>query len=168
MNSLEAVLQARKMLAEVTPLRRDCGRVCGTACCAPDEDGQGGMLLLPGEEALYAPLPPGFCLTRNDDVLPGMGLLTCSGRCDRALRPLSCRMFPLTPVIRRTEGRSVLQIIMDPRAFSVCPLAEGGLRGVDSAFCAAVRESARLLCRCAEHREYFVALGKYFQRLRAW
>ena len=52
MEALDAVLRAREMLMDVTPLRRDCGGVCGAACCACDEDGQGGMLLFPGEDAL--------------------------------------------------------------------------------------------------------------------
>ena len=53
MTETEALLAARALLADVTPLRTDCGRCCGAACCAPDEDGQGGMLLFPGEEALF-------------------------------------------------------------------------------------------------------------------
>ena len=87
MQALEAVMRARELLQTLTPLRRDCGDVCGAACCAPDEDGQGGMLLFPGEEALYQPLPAGFSLRQDDGVLPGMLLLICGGVCDRALRP---------------------------------------------------------------------------------
>jgi len=168
MNALDAVLQARALLMHTTPLRRDCGKTCGAACCACDEDGQGGMLLLPGEEALYRPLPRGFSVTREDSVSPGMLLLTCSGVCDREARPLSCRMFPLTPVITSAGGREQLRVIMDPRAFAVCPLSEGGLRALNADFRQAVAESARILCRCEEHRAYFRALGLYFERLRAW
>ena len=29
----------------------DCGLLCGAACCQPDEDGQGGVHLFPGERA---------------------------------------------------------------------------------------------------------------------
>ena len=125
MQALEAVMRARELLQTLTPLRRDCGGVCGAACCAPDEDGQGGMLLFPGEEALYQPLPAGFSLRQDDGVLPGMLLLTCGGVCDRALRPLACRMFPLTPVLSVRDGRERLSVRMDPRAFAVCPLCEG-------------------------------------------
>ena len=168
MNALDAVKQARTLLEEVTPLRRDCGRACGAACCAPDEDGQGGMLLFPGEEALYNPLPPGFSLRREDAVMPGMLLLTCAGGCSRGERPLACRMFPLTPVIEDIQGRQRLCVRVDPRAFAVCPLSAGGLRGMDEAFRSAVLESARVLCRCQAHRDYFAALCRYFERLRAW
>ena len=81
MQALEAVMRARELLQTLTPLRRDCGGVCGAACCAPDEDGQGGMLLFPGEEALYRPLPQGFSLRQDDSVTPGMLLLTCGSIC---------------------------------------------------------------------------------------
>lgn len=166
MNALEAVLRARKLLENVTPLQRDCGRICGAACCAADEDGQGGMLLLPGEEALYRPLPDGFTLSRDDAVLPGLTLLTCGGVCDRKLRPLSCRMFPLTPVIDWEDGAERLRVRVDPRSFAVCPLSPGGLRGMDPGFRRAVAECARVLCQCPEQRAYFRALGDYFLRLR--
>lgn len=167
MQALEAVMRARELLQTLTPLRRDCGGVCGAACCAPDEDGQGGMLLFPGEEALYQPLPAGFSLRQDDGVLPGMLLLTCGGVCDRALRPLACRMFPLTPVLSVRDGRERLSVRMDPRAFAVCPLCEGGVRGMDATFAQAVLQSARILNECPEHQAYFRALGRYFERLRA-
>ena len=70
--ALEAVMRARELLQTLTPLRRDSGDVCGAACCAPDEDGLGGMLRVPGEEARYQPLPAGFSLRQDDGVLPGM------------------------------------------------------------------------------------------------
>ena len=47
-----ALFAARKILEEVTPLKADCGRVCGAACCASLEGEETGMLLFPGEEAL--------------------------------------------------------------------------------------------------------------------
>ena len=168
MDAKEAVLAAKALLANVTPLKFDCGKTCGAACCAPDEDGQGGMVLFPGEEALYADLPDGMCLTAYDAVMPGQMLLTCSGSCDRSTRPLSCMLFPLTPVIEEKDGRDTLKILMDPRAYAVCPLCEGGVRGMDAQFVQAVREVARILSKCPEHRVYFKALGAYFSRLREW
>lgn len=166
MDALEAVRAARALLEEITPLRRDCGGVCGAACCACDEDGQGGMLLFPGEEALYDPLPPGFSLRPDDSVMPGMRLLTCSGVCDRTRRPLACRLFPLTPVLTEREGREALSVRMDPRAFAVCPLSEGGIRGLSPEFSQAVLAAGRILRQCPEHRAYLRALNGYFERLR--
>ena len=45
--------EARNLLESLTPLKDDCGRLCGAACCHPDEDGQGGVALFPGEEEYY-------------------------------------------------------------------------------------------------------------------
>ena len=168
MDKLEAVLRAREALKDVTPLHGDCGRICGAACCACDEDGQGGMLLLPGEEALYASLPSGCSLTRSDSVLPGLYLLTCSGTCTRDERPYSCRIFPLMPVLCPDQGRELLKVRVDPRSFALCPLSEQGIRAMDTSFSAAVLESARILCACPEHRAYFLALSRYFDRICTW
>ncbi len=49
----DALFAARSLLEEVTPLKSDCGRICGAACCASLEGEETGMLLFPGEEALY-------------------------------------------------------------------------------------------------------------------
>lgn len=168
MDALDAVRQARDLLESVTPLRRDCGGVCGAACCQSDEDGQGGMLLFPGEEALYQELPEGFTLTRDNAILPGMTLLTCEGRCDRSRRPLSCRLFPLTPVLVTENGQEKLKVRMDPRAFAVCPLCEQGIRGMAPEFGQAALQAARILCQCEEHKRYFRALARYFEQLKAW
>ena len=106
MNRIEALLAARALLENVTPLKGDCGRICGGACCEPDEDGQGGMLLFPGEEGLYDPLPEGFTVTPAPEM-PGALLITCSGRCQRKDRPLSCRLFPLLPKEKDGAVRAV-------------------------------------------------------------
>jgi len=42
------------------------------------------------------------------------------------------------------------------------------MRGMDARFIQAVRDTARILCKCPEHRAYFKALGAYFSRLREW
>ena len=52
---MEPVLsEAREKLKELTPLKADCGRVCGARCCAPLEGEETGMLLFPGEAEAYA------------------------------------------------------------------------------------------------------------------
>ncbi len=53
--SRQTLLRAREILRDVTPLPADCGMYCGAACCASPEEGadETGMLLFPGEEALY-------------------------------------------------------------------------------------------------------------------
>lgn len=168
MDALSCVLSAREILMNITPLKSDCGKCCGAACCDCDEDGQGGMVLFPGEEKLYENLPEGMRILPYDDILPGMKLLVCDGKCSRHERPLSCMLFPLTPMVVETEDRDALKVIVDPRAFAVCPLCEGGVRGMDGEFVRAVREAGRVLCKNAQIRAYLKALNVYFERLRSW
>lgn len=137
---------AREKLAAVTPLTRDCGALCGALCCSPDEDGRGGMLLFPGEEACYETLPRGFALRRAAEGL----LLTCGGTCTRDTRPLACRVFPLMFV---TED-GVPGVRLDPRAWPLCPLMPSGMPGLKRDFVEAAREAAAMLCASPEHRAF--------------
>ena len=153
MDRLETLIAARELLADVTPLKTDCGRICGGAGCLPDEDGRGGMLLFPGEETLYEKLPEGFSIAPAAEI-PGALLLTCGGTCARAVRPLSCRLFPLLP--REKDGR--VTAVRDRRGFIVCPLLPQGLSAFDPAFCRAVCRAGEYLYACPEHRAFLTAL----------
>ena len=157
-NALEAVMAARELLGGVTPLKRDCGRWCGGACCQSDEDGQGGMLLFPEEEKLYRDLPEGFRILPDHTVVPQGKLLVCPGTCDRTLRPLSCRIFPLLPTRKGCR--------LDRRAWAVCPLMAHGKAGLDPAFTAAVAQAGALLYACAEHAAFLDAIHRYNERLK--
>ena len=132
-----AVSAAREKLKNVTPLKRDCGRVCGARCCRPLEGEETGMLLFPGEAEAYDG-KAGFEVrkTARGD------LLICSGICDREDRPLSCRLFPLLPVIG-DDGK--VRAVTDLRAKAVCPLARQGKSAMDPAFADAVREAGEIL-----------------------
>ena len=132
-----AVSAAREKLKNVTPLKRDCGRVCGARCCRPLEGEETGMLLFPGEAEAYAG-KAGFEVrkTARGD------LLICSGICDREDRPLSCRLFPLLPVIG-DDGK--VRAVTDLRAKAVCPLARQGKSAMDPAFADAVCEAGEIL-----------------------
>ena len=132
-----AVSAAREKLKNVTPLKRDCGRVCGARCCRPLEGEKTGMLLFPGEAEAYAG-KAGFEVrkTARGD------LLICSGICDREDRPLSCRLFPLLPVIG-DDGK--VRAVTDLRAKAVCPLARQGKSAMDPAFADAVCEAGEIL-----------------------
>ena len=132
-----AVSAAREKLKNVTPLKRDCGRVCGARCCRPLEGEETGMLLFPGEAEAYDG-KAGFEVrkTARGD------LLICSGTCDREDRPLSCRLFPLLPVIG-DDGK--VRAVTDLRAKAVCPLARQGKSAMDPAFADAVCEAGEIL-----------------------
>lgn len=158
MEPLEWVIMARQMLEKLTPLRQDCGRYCGGACCQSDEDGQGGMLLFPEEEKLYDPLPEGFLIVPDRAVVPDGKLLICPGECDRAMRPLSCRLFPLLPT--GTGCR------MDRRAWAVCPLMDAGKKGLMPAFVQAVEQAGRILYECPTHAAFLDAVHQYNERLK--
>lgn len=47
---MNAILEARDMLRELTPLLTDCGELCNHACCKMDRDAGGLVWLWPGEE----------------------------------------------------------------------------------------------------------------------
>lgn len=150
MDALNAVLAARKKLDTLTPLKTDCGRLCGGACC--QGDAQTGMLLFPGEDALYADC--GFARVLDADFTLGSEaarLLICRGTCPRAERPLACRLFPL---FLRFNAQGGTHVVLDPRARAVCPLTDYGLEALDGAFVAAAREAYALLMesdRCAAY-----------------
>lgn len=141
MKSTSAILRARALLASVTPLKNDCGRLCGGACCQGDEGT--GMLLFPGEAALYEGCGFGRILT-TDFALGGEKalLFVCRGACPREMRPLSCRLFPL--FLRLSEDGSS-RVRLDPRARALCPLCGYGISALDPAFLRAAREAYDVL-----------------------
>lgn len=136
MNSTtQVILSARAILGELTPIKGDCGRLCGAACC--QGDAQTGMLLFPGEEALYADCSfadlhkASFTLGGSD-----VYLFVCKGVCPREERPLACRLFPLFLAFLKS-GKT--KVRMDTRAAAVCPLYDSGAAGLDQAFVDAAR-----------------------------
>ena len=150
--------KARELLAEVTPLKTDCGKVCGARCCRPLEAEETGMLLFPGEEEAYR--------GKADWTLRGTPAGTvaiCSGSCERDERPLACRIFPLLPVIRE----DTVKVAADQRAKAVCPLLRQGIRGMDPAFTDAVREAGRLLAGDPVQRKFMEMLTEEQDELKS-
>ncbi|MCH5287118.1 MAG: hypothetical protein J1E43_06830 [Christensenellaceae bacterium] len=150
--------QAREILRDVTPLRVDCGQICGGACCRSLPGERTGMLLFPGEEAYYQG-KPGYELL---ETATGP-LVVCAGSCDRGERPLSCRLFPLLPVLR-AEG---VKVAMDARARAVCPLAAQGVRGLSDAFVEAVRQAGQALMEDETQQAFLRRLTEEQDELRA-
>ena len=132
-------------IGALTPLPADCGRLCGAACCETDEDGQGGVFLFPGEAERLADNDWGeIQAERPGWIAP---LLRCDLPCQRAQRPLGCRIFPLTPVIGK-DGQWTVRI--DARARAMCPLASSGVRGLNVDFVRAVRRALRVVAETGE------------------
>ena len=148
---------AREKLNQATPLKTDCGRVCGARCCRPLEGEDTGMLLFPGEAEAYAG-KPGWKVrkTAHGD------LVVCPGTCRREERPLSCRLFPLLPVIRN----GAVRVAMDRRAYAVCPLARQGIRALDPEFTAAVREAGKILAEDGKQRRFLEMLTEEQDELK--
>nr|MDD6335279.1 hypothetical protein [bacterium] len=161
---MDALSHARQLLEVLTPLKHDCARHCGGACCKdnPHDSSRGGMLLFPGEEAFYPEGTPGVCILPGGSLYPqGQApLLVCDGTCNRANRPLACRFFPLIP---RPDGRGGADIRLDPRAFLCCPIPSSGLRGMDPAFVDAAREAARLLWADQAQRAFIQRLDGHLR-----
>lgn len=155
MNTVE---RARALLQDITPLHADCGLTCGGACCRSLPGETTGMLLFPGEDASYAELP-GY---RIIDTPQGK-LLTCSGHCERKDRPLSCRLFPLLPLLR-PDG---VKVATDLRAKAVCPLSRQSKDALDPAFVQAVRQVGQLLADDPEQRAFLLQLTKNQDELKA-
>lgn len=156
------LLQARALLNDVTPLKTDCGLLCKHACCLPDEDGQGGVYLFPGEEEFTG----AWGEITDAEMLPGAPakMLVCRGMCDRNLRPLACRFFPLTPIRLKSGAWSVR---MDRRAFALCPLCPHGANGLDPAFVAAAKQAIALIASDPEGEAFlnhWRALEKQFSQ----
>lgn len=107
-----------KYLGKQTPLPVDCGQLCNKACCASDDDDT-GMYLFPCEEKLFL-YNDAFKVFESDFIYGNKAakIVTCKGVCDRNLRPLSCRIFPLVPYYKN----GALKIILDPRAKNLCPI----------------------------------------------
>ena len=153
-----ALGQARELLEDVTPLKRDCGRVCGARCCRSLEGEDTGMLLFPGEEELYRELP-GWQLRET----PRGVLALCPGHCDRKERPLACRLFPAIPEETAEGG---CRVRMDERARAVCPLARQGTTGLAPEFTEAVRKAGLALMADGETAEALRALGREQEEMR--
>ena len=154
----DCLARARDILNALTPLKTDCGLLCQGLCCRPMEGEMTGMLLFPGEETYYE----GRESYRMVQTEQG-ALLICSGHCDRADRPLSCRLMPLIPLLRDDS----IRVATDLRAKTVCPLARQGKDALDPAFVAAVREVGRILAEDEAQRAFLVKLTSQQDELKA-
>ncbi len=159
--ALAAVRAARQQLETVHPVKGDCGRLCGHACCLPDETGENGMQLFPYEERLYHETIEGFPfrLVPDSTVLKTGTRLVCEGRCDRPNRPLACRLFPLRLRVNfdAAGDHPTVAAEIDPRAWAVCPLPEQArMNAFDPAFVKAVEATGNILVRNLCQLEFLV------------
>ena len=149
----DVLQKARDMLSGLTPLAFDCGKRCGAICCQGGEED--GMLLFPGEERYYA----GCSWAQTVPDRLGKRLV-CGGECDRDNRPLACRIFPLVMDVSGQEDSGFkANILMDVRAWPVCPLMQSGRKGLKTEFVNAVRAAAELLLTEDKHLAFLLSLS---------
>lgn len=129
-----------KIMGNLTPLKADCGQLCGGACCKGDENT--GMRLFPHEESVLT-------IKTSDS---GTRLAVCDGTCDRNQRPLACRIFPFFPTI---DEKGKIFVEADSRVGSLCPLIEHSDEIIfDPAFFKAVKKIGKILAKDDECREF--------------
>lgn len=168
MNIAYIYLQIYRLFDDAHPLPGDCGKLCGKACCSGDD---AGMYLFPGEESVFRLLNPSWANIEKSDFTYCFGgreknvpIIFCSGDCDRYQRPLACRIFPLTPYLSE-NGR--LEIIIDPRAKSVCPLPyKLDICDFNSRFVKNIRRAFLLLMKNDEIKEYLIRYSEYIDEYR--
>lgn len=122
------------VLKKETPLDFDCGKLCDGRCCKGDN--KTGMILFPGEENL---IDDNINVIKDEN---GFSVAVCDGTCDRNKRPLSCRIFPVFPVIKNDNGREYVEVEFDVRAD--CPLLSGEIE-INRRFCKAVKRVGKYL-----------------------
>ena len=153
-----AVSSAREKLNNITPLKKDCGRICGARCCRSLDGEETGMLLFPGEADAYSDRA-GWEIRKTAKG----EMVLCPGTCSREERPLSCRLFPLLPLIG-DDGE--IRTVLDRRAAPVCPLVRQGKEALDPAFIEAVREAGEILVQQEEQALFLEMLEEEQEELR--
>lgn len=166
MNVEYVYLQIYRLFDEVTPIKTDCGVICGRRCCDGEDS---GMYLFPCEEKVYDFLKPSWVKIEQSDFeyeykgkKYNVPLAVCDGSCDRYQRPLACRIFPLTPYIEGGE----IKIKTDPRAKSLCPLARRmSIDGYDKKFVGNLEKAFKLL---GKNKRVYAFLEKYTEYLNEY
>ena len=165
MNSAYIYLQLYKLFDNCTPVKVDCGQLCSAACCKGTDC---GMYLFPGEKKVYDLLNPEWVKIEKSDFKytykrkkKSLYIAFCNENCDRFQRPLACRIFPLTPILS-DDGK--LDIIIDPRSKSICPLGQAfTLDDFEPQFIKNVRKAFIMLCKNKEFSKFMVEYTKYIK-----
>lgn len=129
----ELIEKIHEKLNEVSPVDYDCGKLCGEICCTYDDETYSNndliIYLLPGEEVLYDS-SESFELIHydiNEINYPhswknGVYTVRCINppNCEREIRPIQCRTFPLIPHIDKNNH---FYLIFDESQYPYkCPL----------------------------------------------
>lgn len=152
--------KAYRLLEQLTPIKTDCGELCNKACC-DSNDVDAGMYLFPGEEVMYRCEPSWLNIEKSDFTYgkeKPVKIAICTEPCERKLRPLACRIFPLTPYIE-SNGNMIIKI--DPRSAVLCPLArKNAVQKLDEEFIDTVVRVFKFLARDKDIRAYIFSLSQ--------
>lgn len=123
----EYIKNIYKRLDSVSPVDFDCGQLCGEVCCVYDEDENNpeelAIYLLPGEELMYEDNDSFelYYIDAKEIKYPHswkdkIYLVKCINppKCNRNIRPIQCRTFPLIPHISK-NGK--FHLILDETEF---------------------------------------------------
>ena len=148
MKKEDVILTCYSLLRRETPLKEDCGKICNGKCCKGDDNT--GMILFPGEENL---------IDENIKIKVaenGEKIAVCNGTCDRNKRPLSCRIYPLFPLVETEDGNEIVKTIIDLRAD--CPLTSGEYK-FNKAFLRKVKRVGKYLLLNEETKAKYMELS---------
>ncbi|MFA6809372.1 MAG: hypothetical protein WCR27_10325 [Eubacteriales bacterium] len=129
-----------RLLDKVSPLDVDCGKLCGAICCTTEGDETNldysdfelGIYLLPGEDKIFTKkehwLNWNYEMAEDyefpDSWSGKVYFIRCKTPpyCDRNMRPLQCRIYPLAPHI--TCDNNLILILSTANIPYICPLIE--------------------------------------------
>lgn len=136
----ETYLKIYQLLDTVSPVDYDCGELCESICCTCNDENTKNkdmvIYLLPGEEKLFFGKEDWFNISKENtkyyeypkswqgDVF----FIRCKTppTCNRKLRPIQCRTFPLTPFIN--EYNKLQMIYEIDNSTYICPLIKENIK----------------------------------------
>ena len=123
------------ILGSSTPVSYDCGDLCNSICCSNEPFGNDDsyLYLFPGEAEYLRSIGCNFPVIRQKregHYLPKswgeyIYIAQCPGksRCDRKMRPIQCRTFPLQPYF--SDSGNLEMALCYTYVPYTCPFIEG-------------------------------------------
>lgn len=144
--------KAKKIIGDYTPLKNDCGELCGGICCKGDKET--GMILFPFEQTNFA------VKEKN-----GVRLAVCDGSCKRQERPLACMLFPFFPCI---DQGGKIDVKEDYRGINICPMiSQRDKIRFKRGFLRRVKKVGRLLKEDELCREFILSVSDEIGKIQA-
>ncbi|WP_347488596.1 hypothetical protein [Desulfoscipio sp. XC116] len=171
-NAVDSILTPKdyqhlyRLTADPTPLKENCGTLCGSVCCQPGRDNDLGIYLFPGEEVMFNrrenwliweaqdPAEQLFPASWPDPVY----FVRCTRPCPREARPLACRFFPLAPHLQ--QDGSLLIIYETLELPYSCPLITSDLP-LQRDFIETITKAWRIMLKDSRIRDFVEEESRY-------